>query len=492
MIGVVPWAVLLAVASAVPAPAAGPRVILSTWLGGPGADALTSAIIMLDGASLVGGTVAVDQLKLLQPPRAIAGSGDGAIIRISPTENEILAIVRFIGAVADLDIDADGSNYITGGFGTTRISVRGQLVWTNSVGDKDSRVAAGPGGGAFVIAGNKLIPINSRGHADEAWDIPGASLNDVAWDPQTRRVFVTGFVNKKGHKENVQVAFVYAYEANGKQAWKAYGWSGVEVDDEGLRADTRGYRLAMGPADRKLYLAGESAGGNSIWTRQSQDLKAKADLAKGDRYQQASNTAANPITFIGRLDAMTGKSEGGTMLLGRLPDDKASTMRPRALAVDGDGRIYVGGTAASGAPISEGAFGGRSEGGAFLVIFDASFKRVYATTLCDGQTNAIAVAPSYVVAVGEGKGGLVAERPLQAQPGGDTDGWVVMLMRMGRMVPYLPLPPPAKPPASPAPGPAAPAKPPAAPAPAPGPAAPAKPPAAPTPTPAPAAPAPGR
>ena len=456
MIGVVPWAVLLAVASAVPAPAAGPRVILSTWLGGPGADALTSAIVMRDGASLVGGTVAVDQLKLLQPPRASGGSGDGAIIRISPTENEILAILRFLGPVADLDSDANGSNYVTGAFGTTRINVRGQLVWTNNIGDKDSRIAAGPGGGAFVIAGNQLIPINSRGHAEEAWDVPGASLNDVAWDPQTRRVFVTGFENKKGHKESVQVAFVYAYEADGKQAWKAYGWSGVEVDDEGLMADTRGYRLAMGRADGKLYLAGESAGGHSIWARQSQDLKAKADLANADRYQQASNTAANPITFIGRLDAMTGKSEGGTMLLGRLADDKASTMRPRALAVDGDGRIYVGGAAASGAPISEGAFGGRSEGGAFLVIFDASFNRVYATTLGDGQTNAIAVAPSYVVAVGEGKSGLVTERPLQAQPGGDTDGWIVMLMRTGRRVPFLALPPPAKSPAlsAPAPGPA--------------------------------------
>jgi hypothetical protein len=162
--------------------------------------------------------------------------------------------------------------------------------------------------------------------------------------------------------------------------------------------------------------------------------------------------------------------------------------------VDGDGRIYVGGAAASGAPISEGAFGGRSEGGAFLVIFDASFKRIYATTLCDGQTNAIAVAPSYVVAVGEGKGGLVAERPLQAQPGGDTDGWAVMLMRMGRMVPYLALPPPPRPPAAPTPtpAPAAPAKSPAASAPAPGPVAPAKSPAASAPAPGPAAPAPGR
>ena len=59
-----------------------------------------------------------------------------------------------------------------------------------------------------------------------------------------------------------------AHDLAGKQVWAAYGWKGQHVADIQLMADTRGYRLAVG-RDGKLYLGGESAGGNTIWMRSS-------------------------------------------------------------------------------------------------------------------------------------------------------------------------------------------------------------------------------
>jgi hypothetical protein len=226
----------------------------------------------------------------------------------------------------------------------------------------------------------------------------------------------------------VQVAFVDAYDGSGTQVWKAYGWSGKEVDDRGLMADTRGYRLAMGP-DGKLYVAGESAGGNTIWSRRPQDLDAEADLVKGDKYQHAFNTRANHITYVGRLDPETGASEGGTLLLARLSNNRGNTIRPRALAADAEGRIYVGGASAYGCPMSNGAFGAAEPSGAWFCVFDKTFARRYATAFGSGTTAAIALGPDAVVAVGEAKARVVPHKAFQAEAGGGVDGWVVALKR---------------------------------------------------------------
>jgi hypothetical protein len=248
---------------------------------------------------------------------------------------------------------------------------------------------------------------------------------------------VTGFHNRRGRVPGqrthpVQVAYVYAYDGHGKKVWTAYDWKGEDVARRRLMADTRGYRLALG-GDGKLYVAGESAGGNSMWARQSQNLDAKLTLAGGDAYQRPYNTAANHITFIGRLDPRTGRAEAGTFLLARLGSGRGNTMRPRALAADAAGFVYVGGASASHPPVSRGVFGGDFEGGgAFLCIFDRAFRRVYATKLCTGTTTAIGLGKRAIVAAGETTDHLTPVEPLQAGPGGSTDGWAVVLPKKSR------------------------------------------------------------
>ena len=173
----------------------------------------------------------------------------------------------------------------------------------------------------------------------------------------------------------VQVAFVRAYDPGGKQVWAAYGWKGQDVADLELMADTRGYRLAMG-RDGKLYLGGESAGGNTIWMRCSLDLKKAVNQVEGDQFQHAYNTSANHILAVVRLDPKTGASEMATLLLARIASkgNKGNTLRMRAIAADEQGNVYVGGALASSPPKSPGSFG-REGGGAYLVAFDKNFRR---------------------------------------------------------------------------------------------------------------------
>jgi hypothetical protein len=388
-------------------------VAFSTWFGGAEEDRLTAAAVLQDGSILVGGDA----------------EGEGALIRLSADGQKALSRRRTDGPVSDMAVASDGRVLVTGGFGVVALSPDAQtILWTNATGGKDARVDAGPNGSAVVLAEKRVTVVAAGGEARSSWTVKGGYVEDVACDASRGRIFATGFDNKHGHRNPVQVAFVYAYDGTGKQVWKAYGWGGKEVDDRGLMADTRGYRLAMGP-DGKLYVAGESAGGNTMWSRQPQDLDARADLIMGDKYQHAFNTRANHITYVGRLDPGTGASEGGTLLLARLSNNRGNTIRPRALAADAAGNIYVGGASAYGCPVSDGAFGAAEPSGAWFCVFDKAFGRRYATAFGSGTTAAVALGRSAVVAAGEAKSGVVPHEAMQTEAGGGMDGWIVALER---------------------------------------------------------------
>jgi hypothetical protein len=414
--------------------AAGPaEVVLSSYFGGAGDDRLTGAAVASDGTIIVAGTMPAAKLTPSERVPAGKGSGDGILLRLTADGERVLSVRRFVGTISDLDADAEDNVYVTGGFGSVKLSLAtGEQFWASTVGGEGARIAAGPGGGAVVLSGGAVTVLDPQGKSLRSWDVGASHVNDIACDVRHGLVFVTGFHNRRGTPPGqknypVQVAFVYAYDSQGKKVWTAYDWEGQEVADVHLMADTRGYRLAMG-ADGKLYVAGESAGGNTMWSRRSHDLGTELPLAKGDKYQVPYNTRANHITFVGRLDPKTGETEAGTMLVARLSDGRGNTIRPRALAADAGGRVHVGGASASYPPVSPDAFGGSFEGGgAFYCIFDRNFRRLYAAKLCSGSTAAIALGKKAVVVVGDGKENLTTVKPFQAKAaGGESDGWVVV------------------------------------------------------------------
>jgi hypothetical protein len=409
------------------------QVVLSSYLGGPGDDTMTGAAVLSDGTIVVAGTMPDAELKPSERIPGQEGRGDGFLLRLSADGKKVLSVTRLDGAIGDLDADAEGNVYVTGAFGSAKLNGRtGRRVWQSNVGGEGARIVAGPKGCAAILSEKRIMLVEADGSATKTWLVEADHVNDIACDTQNNLIFVTGFHNRwgtpPGQKDYpVQVAFVYAFDYNGKKVWAAYDWKGQEAADLHLMADTRGYRLFVG-ADGKLYVAGESAGGNTIWSRRSQDLKTELPLAKGDKYQVPFNTAANHITFVGRLDPKTGNTEAGTMLLARLSNNRGNTIRPRALAADESGRVYVGGASASYPPMSPNASGGDFEGGgAFFCVFDRDFKRLYATKLCSGTTAAIGVGERIVVAVGDGSANLKTVNPLQAEAaGGKSDGWLVV------------------------------------------------------------------
>lgn len=405
--------------------AAAQQVQIATYVGGPKADALGSCAVLPDGSVVVGGVA-----DATRGGKDKLDGGQG-LLQVFTKAGKPGPQQKLPASVSDLDANAQGNIFVVGAKGSAAFDASlKKTLWSSDVGGSEARICSGPDGGAVILAGKQVTIIDAVGKTTTSFSVSGNFLTDVACDPKQKSIFICGFDNKRGTPPGqknypVQVAFVRAYDVAGKQRWGAYGWGGQEVADLQLMADTRAYRLAFG-GDGKLYVAGESAGGNTMWMRSPLDLKQNAPFAKGDAFQNAYNTSANHITAVVRLEPKTGQCDGGTLLLARLGNNKGNTIRPRAIAADAKGNIYVGGASAFSPPKSPGSFG-REGGGAYFVVFDAAFRRICATTLAGGgTTQAIAVGSGSVVAVGDCKTELTTHKPLKAEGDENGDGFVVL------------------------------------------------------------------
>ena len=359
--------------------------LLATWLGGPKADFVGGIAIAPDGSILVGGTLPAVDLTSWNAAH-LMGEGDGIVLRISPDGKRPLAVLRRDGSVDDLRVDAAGHLYLIGSHGYAKLDPSLRTEWALDAKTRNGRITPGPAGGAVTLSGDQISVLDRHGKVQNAWSIADRLVHDIICDPVHRVIYATGS-SKPGIKEG-EIPFVYAFDLTGKTLWKAYDWTRDQVDGQKLRAGSVGLRLALGK-DGQLYVAGESHGGNTVWGRQSIDLGASLP-GSTDRFHNPYNIGNQFLTFVGSLDPRTGKVFQSKMLLGRADRDRGSSMRPAALAVDGDGRIYVGGWAGATPPVSPGAFGLRGEGeGAFLCVLDRDFKRIYAARLCGGTTTAI-------------------------------------------------------------------------------------------------------
>lgn len=402
--------------------AAAAEAVVSSYWGGSKHDELRAVAVLPSGVVAAGGladaTVTGDKNKKVEggEGRIAFWSVDGKHIADQPCE-----IVP-----SDMDCDLKGRLLVAGRGGVFCWDAAGKAKrWQAAVGGDDARVCAGPDGGAVVLANKRVSILDAAGNSVGEFNVAGGFVNDVACDPTSQTVFVVGFDNKHGtppgqKRYPVQVAFVRAYDLRGEQRWQAYAWGGQDVADRQLMADTRAYRIVWGD-DGKLYVAGESAGGNTIWLRSSRNLDETLPMPKFDAFQHAYNTAANHITAVVRIDPKSGASEAATLLLARLGNGKGNTIRPRAIAADAQGNVYVGGASAFSPPKTPDSFG-REGGGAFLVVFDSQFRRTYATTLAGSATvQAVAVRSGVLAVVGQVEGNeLVTAKP--AKSGGDDQG----------------------------------------------------------------------
>jgi hypothetical protein len=397
-------------------------VLLATWLGGPNADSIGGVAIAPDSTILIGATLPGADFASWQPERQ-EGTGDAAVLHISADGKRLLAVLRRAGTLDDLRADDAGNVYLIGSAGCAKLNPSLRTEWSLDISAKGGRIAPGPEGTAIVLVGQTVRILARDGKLAKEWTIPDRRVHDIVCDVASRLVFVTGS-NIPGPQEGA-IPFVHAFDLAGKKVWTAHDWSREQVAAEKLGAGSVGLRLVLSK-DGELYVAGESRGGNTVWGCQTDNLKEKL-RPKADPHQAPYGIGSQYLTFLAYLDIRSGRVLESTMLLGRAEKDRGSSMRPAALAVDTEGRIYVGGWAGATPPVSPGAVGLRGEGeGAFFCVFDRNFRRLYAARLCGGTTTAIASGVGGIVVAGRAHDGLNTFASFQSEPAGEEDGWLIL------------------------------------------------------------------
>ena len=440
-------------------PPAGVKLLTSSYLGGEGdGDEVVAAAIQSDGS-----IVLAANLERSTPLGDVmvggnVGAGDpvGVVLRISGDGRRLLGMQHVSqeggASVHDLALDGEDNIYVaTGGAGLRKLDPTAQRVlWDKPLDGQDVRIDAAPDGTSAVLLGgkaNRIVILSPDGEV--LGETRGSALTqDVCIHGDTKTVIFTGFRNDHAfdgkRRYPVQIAYLKGVGYNGKEKWWDYGWSTDRDAPDFLNkptnnmADTRGYRVAIGE-NGKLYAAFEAAGGNHILRYSPKNVNTKSDaLVGGDQYHQFHNSKAEHKTIFGRFDPATGEAEKLIQLTGRLGDGRANAARVKdgALAADADGRVYLGGAAAYGLPMSwmpEGT--GDYTGGSFLLMMSPDFqeRELMTRLVTSGSTRAVAVRTV------DGKRRLViaggpasAEKPLhtanalQPEPRGE-DGYFAVL-----------------------------------------------------------------
>ncbi|MFI5835879.1 hypothetical protein ACIA5A_19625 [Micromonospora sp. NPDC051300] len=315
------------------------------------------------------------------PTTTIGAGGAGALLLLDGAGRRLLRTVRLAGAVEDLEVRPGGGEIaVATDRGVMLLdAAAGRTRWQR--GGSTARVAVGSAGTVAALRGSTVTVYDLGGATLSRISLSGRTVSDVAVDDRSGSVFVSGFRQTGGTRcEPVQIAYVHAYDRRGELRWRAYDHPVERLGD--LCADSRADRVAMG-RDGRLYLAGETAGGNTVFSRSAADVGRPAPNVVTDDFSRASNTGDAHYTYLARFDPTSGRQLAGQVVISRIDGkgDRGNTVTPLAVTADEAGRIYAGGVSAYQiAGRSQVTLGGRrlapyAGGDAWVLVLSADLRR---------------------------------------------------------------------------------------------------------------------
>jgi len=428
-------------------------VCTATYLAGSGEDRVGGVAVAGDGTIYYAGSLPGEDLGTT--PTSLMGGGDGIVLRLSADGRELLSSTRIGGRVSDIAV-IPGSDRVAvvGDFGVAVLEDDATtLGWSDQPGDAGaSAVAAAADGRVAVVHGTSLTLYDAAGASTASVGVGGSAVDDVVIDGPSGLTIVTGFKQDDGPPcTQLQIPFLRAYTEDGERAWTGYDWDREEVGAVSECADSRGIALAIG-GDGWLYYAGESHGGNTVHRRLPSDLSTMATVVKTDMYNDPYDlNGAAPITFYARMDPATGAIDQGQFLVTRLSSNgKGNAARPRAIAADAEGHVFIAGATAcciengAGKTVNgEPAMPEGYQGGGFVLVTSPDFGERLSWTTIRGQSGngeagvALASGVNVVAAFDQQiDEGSTADQPLltfdaiQPSPGGGAaDGYLVVWPR---------------------------------------------------------------
>ena len=369
------------------------EVSTATYLGGNAQDQAAAIEVSPHNELVLAGNFGTAQ-GAGQSFLGASSSSAGQIVRLSLSGREVLSVTHLGDDINDMDVNrVTGAIAAVGDFGVTVLSPTGdQVYWSQDLGEPVERVAIA-NNGTVVTLHNKTISVwNPGGHLRARTTLVRSYVNDIAVDPASGNVYVTGFDNKNNVNDSnnpVQVAFLTGLDLDLQTNWQTWGFEGnILTDDVNGRgqndmADTRGYRVTVG-RDGQLYFLGEVAGGNSIYRWNGKDRSTPTQV-KYDAYNDPYNSASPHQTYYARIDSDTGEVMQGQLAFPRYNNaSNAFRVEDGTIAADEAGNVYIGGVTYSGvdgrddnaiAGQSVGSYAFQSEGDLTALVVSHDFQQ---------------------------------------------------------------------------------------------------------------------
>jgi len=234
----------------------------------------------------------------------------------------------------------------SGSFGLEGLDSNGR-IWSNDALGEVKAMSEVRAGRVAVISHNRTVAVISVSGEllhQRFFDYSYVTAVEIFSD---HRVAVGAYTNNRATNA-VQIARLETYTADLQtrltQTWGQF--SARQLDDSHNMADTRVYGLALDHSEKHIYVAGESAGGNSIYRWDGLDLQTSTARDTGSPMWMAKSDAH--VGYVGRVRASDGKVLSGTFIAPILrSQQRLNTFRMKGSAMQYDHKsksLYVMGT----------------------------------------------------------------------------------------------------------------------------------------------------
>lgn len=459
----------------------------ASYLGGGGNDAIYGSAIAADGSIILAGVLS--GLPPGCPPPALllgaTSTSPGVILRLSADGGTVLSAARVGSDLWDLALGPDGTIHVAlGSAGAAKLTPSADAEVWSRIGSCH-RIDVGSNGDVAMLSG----VYGSHGStATSAGTITVVSANgtllgtqasigliqDIAIDGGAKRVAAIGY-KQYNSPVVVQIPYLRTTTYTGTEVWKNWDFSVPQAQSAGLLADTRGHRVVL--SGGRFHALIRCDGGNHLITNPTNigqgvpftSVTGDSAFPGGGTFSNFANASgAKSVTIVAVVDAGTGAWVRGVRLCTRIASSadpaygKMNSYNPSAgeLAVDGDGRVALIASAASGGgtgnttpglpyshdPCTTAEYGG---GPSLTVLSNDLTSRLACIRICSGGSGYTlamrrasgSAAPSIVFAGSWVSG---AQSPqvhtiaaLQASASGASDGFFGLIANTGANNPPL-------------------------------------------------------
>jgi len=301
--------------------------------------------ILDDGDILVALNTNSEYRSASTTPIGTDGDSDGQLLRLSPDGQSLEQVYRLGSPVLDVAVGNEGEIAVATEHAVSGVDLATDETTWEVESDADSKVVAYGPNGYHVVKLDAQLSVYSPDHTEEhSNEINTSYLTDVDVNGDGESYYVTGFDNKTLPDGNpIQVAYLRAYGFDGELQWEKFGFDGQNLSEN--IADTRLKHVTY--HDGELVVGGESAGTQTVFRYDGDRYDGEESVQMVDHYNDLWDSGSAHVAYHARFNAESGEHRASQLTMTRLSDGKSNTFRVNDVAVDNEGRVYVGGQSAA-------------------------------------------------------------------------------------------------------------------------------------------------